>query len=74
MSKSVTYKHSGAIAERIEYLGKLNDRRLIANEANDLDELGRIAAEYESHGMTTTAKELRIAIAVRRNQITVTQP
>jgi hypothetical protein len=73
MTSSVTYKHSGAIAERIEYLGKLNDRRLIANNTNDLDELERIAAEYEAHGMTTTAKELRIAIAVRRKQHTEAQ-
>ena len=71
MTSSVTYKHNSAIAERIEWIGRMNDRRLIANEANDTPELERIAAEYEAHRMTATAKELRITIAVRRNQIIV---
>ena len=74
MTRSVTYKNSGATAERIEWIGRMNDRRLIANEANDIPELERIAAEYQAHGMTTTAQELRIAIAVRHKQIMVVQP
>ena len=64
----MNYKHSHAIAARIEYLGKLNDRRLAANEAGDLDELENIARAYEllQRPCWTMAREIRIAIAVRR--------
>ena len=66
-------KRNHPIEARIERLGQLNDRRLIANNANDLDELERIAAEYEAHRMTTTAKELLIAIAVLRGHLQTAQ-
>src|SRR5258706_2617047 len=62
--------------ERIERLGKLNDRRLAALEANDMIELEQIAKEYEAlpQPMTTTAKELRIVISIRQASATDTQP
>lgn len=62
----MNYKRSHAIEKRIEWLGQLNDRRLRANEANDLDELERVAAEYEAHQMNTMARELRMAIMIRK--------
>lgn len=43
----MNYKRHHAIEARIEHLGRLNDRRLKANEAGDMDELENIARAYE---------------------------
>lgn len=50
----------------VEQLGQLSDRRRAANEANDLDALEKIAAEYEARKMVRTAQEIRAAIAIRK--------
>lgn len=66
----MNYKHSGAIAARIEWLGKLNDRRLEANQRGDIIALEAVARDYEllKHPALTMAREIRIAINVRKQR------
>lgn len=66
----MNYKHNNAIAARIEWLGKLNDRRLKANERGDIIELEKVARDYEllKHPAYTMAREIRIAIQVRKQR------
>ena len=61
------HKRNHPIEARIEKLGDLNDRRLLANERGDLIELQQIALEYESlnRPCVTMAKEIRVAISIR---------
>jgi hypothetical protein len=59
-------KFQPAIDRRVEWLGRMNDRRLAAFAVNNLLELEQIAYEYEEHKMLATAKEIRIAISVRK--------
>ena len=58
------------IARRIEWLGQLNERRKQANEDNNLLELEAVAHEYEilHQPCTIIAKEIRIAIAIRKRK------
>lgn len=64
----MTYKHYPAIAARIEWLGKLNDRRLQANADGDIKELKLIARQYEllRRPCLTIAREIRLAITIRK--------
>lgn len=54
------------IARVVEELGRLNDRRLLANEMNDLAELEAVAQEYERRRMVRMARDVRISIDVRK--------
>ena len=58
------------IARRIEWLGQLSERRKQANEDNDLLELEAVAHEYEilHQPCMTIAREIRLAIAVRKRK------
>ncbi len=64
-----SFKFAPGVAARIEALGKLNDRRLTANQNGDIAELEAVAHEYEclKQPCTAMAKEIRIALSVRKN-------
>ena len=65
-----THISKAEIARRVEWLGVLNQRRMDANENNDLLELEAVAHEYEilHQPYTTIAKEIRLAIAIRKRK------
>lgn len=62
----LTSRKQAEIDRVVRELGDLNDRRKRANENNDLDELERVAAEYEARGMVRMAGEIRMAITIRK--------
>ena len=53
-------KDAKKIAERVEALGKLNDRHRKLSLAGDALGLQELAAEYEARRMTRTAQMIRI--------------
>jgi hypothetical protein len=63
-------KPNSGIDARVEWIGRMADRRVQANATGDLEELERIAAEYEAHHMPMTASQVRLAISLRRKEKT----
>ena len=59
-------KQTQAEAARIKWLVEMNKWRTDANASGNLAELETIAQKYEERGMTATAREIRIAVAVRK--------
>ena len=62
----MTYAHTDpAVAERIEWLGQANERRLTCLANNDMAGLLALADEYEQRGMKRTAAIIRFEVRER---------
>jgi hypothetical protein len=48
------------LAERVEWLGAMNDRHTAALDRADCAELKRLAAEYKRRGLTKTAVQVQM--------------
>jgi hypothetical protein len=56
-------KLNSAVSRRIEWLGKMNDRRILCLANNDMLGLLVLANEYEERGMVNTARQIRMEVA-----------
>lgn len=60
------YAVAPSIAARIEWLGRMNDRRLTYLANNDTDGLLQLASEYDERNMAQTAAGIRLAAGKMR--------
>ena len=64
------FRFTPAVAERIEALGKLNDRRLLCVANRDIEGVRKVAAEYSVLNMVRMANSIYKEISVLTDHAT----